>query len=151
MPQGITGFSILVWQRHPFRQACTQSPYSWGCTAFQRVFNKFMKFMQQAGKYADCWLPICPMQGAAETRNRLLDEACGVDYVIFWDDDITPLPGCIDAYVESFKKHPEDAGFAGVQMPACLNKLLPRTPHHPRPHTLPPTHLLNPSTEVASH
>lgn len=53
------------------------------------------------------------LQGAAATRNQLLDEAAACDYVIFLDDDVAPAPHCLDAYVSAFKAHPGEAGFAG--------------------------------------
>lgn len=53
------------------------------------------------------------LQGAAATRNALLDEACGADYVIFFDDDVMPQPGCLDAYVSAFKAFPGERAFAG--------------------------------------
>ena len=50
--------------------------------------------------------------GAGMTRNALLD-ASAADYVIFFDDDVQPSPGCIDAYVRAARTHPTAAGFAG--------------------------------------
>jgi GT2 family glycosyltransferase len=29
------------------------------------------------------------------------------EYVILWDDDIKPSPGCLAAYVQAFREHPE--------------------------------------------
>ena len=54
------------------------------------------------------------LQGAAETRNRRLNEACGADYVIFWDEDILPSEDCIDEYLRAFKSFPADNAFAGA-------------------------------------
>jgi len=53
------------------------------------------------------------VQGASNTRNRLLDEAVGADYIIFFDDDVIPAPSCIDAYVAAFLRHPDCQAFAG--------------------------------------
>jgi hypothetical protein len=51
--------------------------------------------------------------GAASTRNLLLDDSYA-DYCIPWDDDVQPLPGCIDAYVRAFRAKPDAAAFAGA-------------------------------------
>jgi hypothetical protein len=51
--------------------------------------------------------------GAAVTRNRLLDDSYG-DLCIMWDDDVHPLPGCLDAYTQAFRAHPDVAGFTGA-------------------------------------
>ncbi|KAK9823982.1 hypothetical protein WJX72_006782 [[Myrmecia] bisecta] len=50
--------------------------------------------------------------GASATRNRLLD-ASTAEYVVFWDDDVQPAPGCLDAYVAAIRRQPTAAGFAG--------------------------------------
>ena len=50
--------------------------------------------------------------GAGMTRNALLD-AAAAHYVIFFDDDVEPSAGCIDAYVHAARQHPDAAGFAG--------------------------------------
>ena len=66
--------------------------------------------------------------GAAEARNRLLDEAgvCGADYVIFFDDDVEPSLGCIDAYVNAFLNSPDYLAFAGPTfLPPSPNEVLP--------------------------
>ena len=66
---------------------------------------------------AACRLPpactLRPEQGASHSRNRLLEEACGAHYAVFWDDDVEPQPGCLDAYVAAFKAHPDEVAFAG--------------------------------------
>ena len=54
---------------------------------------------------------VCNL-GAGMTRNALLD-ASAAHYVIFFDDDVEPSAGCIDAYVRAARQHPEAAGFAG--------------------------------------
>ncbi|KAL0025926.1 hypothetical protein WJX77_004138 [Trebouxia sp. C0004] len=54
--------------------------------------------------------------GAGMTRNALL-EASAAQYVVFFDDDVEPSVGCLDAYVQAARQHPEAAGFAG---PTCL-------------------------------
>ena len=51
--------------------------------------------------------------GAGMTRNALL-EASAAQYVVFFDDDVEPSVGCIDAYVQA-RQHPEAAAFAGKQ------------------------------------
>lgn len=41
------------------------------------------------------------------------------EYVILWDDDIKPSPGCVAAYVEAFWQHPQvmrGAGAAAVAL-----------------------------------
>ncbi|KAL0050914.1 hypothetical protein WJX82_009838 [Trebouxia sp. C0006] len=50
------------------------------------------------------------------TRNALL-EASAAQYVVFFYDDVEPSLGCLDAYVQAARQHPEAAGFAG---PTCL-------------------------------
>lgn len=50
--------------------------------------------------------------GAGMTRNALLD-ASAAEYIIFFDDDVQPSPGCIDAYVKAARAHPTAVGFAG--------------------------------------
>ena len=52
--------------------------------------------------------------GAGITRNALL-EASAAQYVVFFDDDVEPSLGCLDAYVQAARQHPEAAGFAGKQ------------------------------------
>ncbi len=52
--------------------------------------------------------------GAGKTRNALL-EASAAQYVVFFDDDVEPSVGCLDAYVQAARQHPEAAGFAGKQ------------------------------------
>jgi len=52
--------------------------------------------------------------GAGITRNALL-EASAAQYVVFFDDDMEPSVGCLDAYVQAARQHPEAAGFAGKQ------------------------------------
>ncbi len=39
------------------------------------------------------------------------------EYVILWDDDIKPSPGCLAAYVQAFREHPE----VNVQLLAVSN------------------------------
>lgn len=51
--------------------------------------------------------------GAGETRNQLLD-ASSAQYIIFFDDDVTPTAGCINAYIRAARQHPEAPGFAGM-------------------------------------
>jgi hypothetical protein len=29
------------------------------------------------------------------------------EYVVLWDDDIKPSPGCLAAYMQAFSEHPE--------------------------------------------
>ena len=53
--------------------------------------------------------------GAGMTRNALLD-ASAADYVLFFDDDVRPTAGCIDAYVRAARAHPTAVGFAGTQI-----------------------------------
>lgn len=52
--------------------------------------------------------------GAGMTRNALL-EASAAQYVVFFDDAVEPSLGCLDAYVQAARQHPEAAGFAGKQ------------------------------------
>ena len=66
--------------------------------------------------------------GAPGTRNQLLDEcgSWGIDYVIFFDDDVVPSRGCVDAYVKAFIKYHEDVSFAGpTYLPRLPSKVLP--------------------------
>lgn len=51
--------------------------------------------------------------GASATRNAMLD-ASYADYVIFFDDDVIPAEGCLNAYVQAFRRHPLALGFAGM-------------------------------------
>ena len=51
--------------------------------------------------------------GAGMTRNALLDTSAA-DYVLFFDDDVQPTAGCIDAYVRAARNHPTAVGFAGT-------------------------------------
>lgn len=44
--------------------------------------------------------------GASAARNRALQESLA-EYVIFFDDDITPDPDCLAAYVRAFREHPQ--------------------------------------------
>lgn len=55
--------------------------------------------------------------GAGMTRNALLD-ASAAEYIIFWDDDVVPAAGCIDAYVRAARANPQAVGFAGRLFPA---------------------------------
>lgn len=69
-------------------------------------------------------------RGAAEARNQLLDEAAGCDFAVFFDDDVCPQPGCLDAYVEAFKQYPDEAGYAGPTfLPRQPHRLLPTSIH----------------------
>jgi len=52
--------------------------------------------------------------GAGMTRNALL-EASAAQYVVFFYDDVEPSVGCLDAYVQAARQHPEAAGCAGKQ------------------------------------
>lgn len=56
-----------------------------------------------------------PEPGADHARNRVLQEAAG-DVIIFADDDVTPLPGWIDAYRRAFED-PKAASAAGRIFP----------------------------------
>ncbi|WIA23095.1 hypothetical protein OEZ86_010001 [Tetradesmus obliquus] len=61
--------------------------------------------------------------GASATRNRALQESLA-DYVIMWDDDIRPEPGCLAAYVTAMQQHPQALGFAGPSfVPKCPNSM----------------------------
>ena len=51
--------------------------------------------------------------GAGMTRNALLD-ASAADYVLFFDDDVQPTAGCIDAHVRAARNHSTAVGFAGT-------------------------------------
>ncbi|KAL3147151.1 hypothetical protein ABBQ32_002660 [Trebouxia sp. C0010 RCD-2024] len=51
--------------------------------------------------------------GAGETRNQLLD-ASSAQYIIFFDDDVTPTADCINAYIRAARQQPEAPGFAGM-------------------------------------
>jgi glycosyltransferase involved in cell wall biosynthesis len=44
--------------------------------------------------------------GASAARNRCLDESLA-DFIVFFDDDVVPAEGCLDAYVRAFLDHPE--------------------------------------------
>ncbi|KAI7842503.1 hypothetical protein COHA_003857 [Chlorella ohadii] len=69
-------------------------------------------------------------KGASHSRNRLLEEACGAHYAVFWDDDVEPQPGCLDAYVAAFKAHPDEVAFAGPSvLPRLPDQLLPTAIH----------------------
>lgn len=50
--------------------------------------------------------------GVSATRNAMLD-ASWADYVIFFDDDIIPSEGILDAYVKAFRDNSHAKGFAG--------------------------------------
>ena len=54
--------------------------------------------------------------GAGGTRSALLDSSAA-DYVIFFDDDVEPTPGCVDAYVRTFRANPQAAAFNGERSP----------------------------------
>ena len=68
---------------------------------------------QPGGTWHVTPINLCPLPQGASTRNRLLDEAWGAEYAVFWDDDIAPQLGCLDAYIASFKEHPTELAFAG--------------------------------------
>lgn len=58
--------------------------------------------------------------GAPANRNELLDASFG-EYIIFFDDDVVPSEGCIDAYVQAFRLHPQECAFAGAPfLPPCM-------------------------------
>lgn len=68
--------------------------------------------------------------GAAAARNRLLDEALGCDLIVFFDDDVQPNPGCLDAYVAACQRWPQETGFAGpTVLPRAPTRLLPTAIH----------------------
>ncbi|KAI3431713.1 hypothetical protein D9Q98_004757 [Chlorella vulgaris] len=70
------------------------------------------------------------VDGAAATRNALLDEAAACDVVVFYDDDVLPAPSCLDAYVAAFRAHPGEAGFAGpTYLPRRPSQLLATAIH----------------------
>jgi len=67
-------------------------------------------------------------QGAAGARNRLLEEAAPCDLVIFFDDDVAPAQGCVDAYVAACMDHwchPEEVAFAGGHAPEPTSRAWP--------------------------
>lgn len=62
--------------------------------------------------------------GRSNTRNALL-EGSGAEYCIFFDDDVEPWPGCIDAYVRAFVAHPAARCFAGPTYMPQAPRMLP--------------------------
>lgn len=62
--------------------------------------------------------------GRSGARNALLNGS-GSEYVIFFDDDVEPMPTCIDAYVRSFISHPTARCFAGPTYMPMVPRVLP--------------------------
>lgn len=62
--------------------------------------------------------------GRSGARNALLDGS-GAECCVFFDDDVEPTPGCIDAYVRAFVANPTARCFAGPTYMPQAPRLLP--------------------------
>ncbi len=62
-------------------------------------------------------------RGASGTRNTLMDDSLAA-WLVFFDDDVMPLPGCLQAYVQAMQAHPEVCvlGFLGFYKLQVLEK-----------------------------
>lgn len=54
-----------------------------------------------------------PTPGISVARNRVLSEASN-DIIVWFDDDITVMPGWLDAHLDVYRAHPECAAVGGA-------------------------------------
>ncbi|MCV2881843.1 glycosyltransferase [Actibacterium sp. XHP0104] len=62
-----------------------------------------------------------PLSGKSHALNLALSHARG-EFVVFWDDDVLPEPGCLRAYVQAARSHPDITLFGGQIRPEWVGK-----------------------------